>query len=103
MIGGEAIEIPLSPFVSADCPLDINLSADPLEGFMLIADSTSTMLVIYEDDDLDLAGTEEPYYTDYTVTIIASDVNSDFELECAIEVEVKNPCAALSDLSSTMQ
>lgn len=58
---------------------------------------------IFNDSDLDLAGTESPYYTDYTVTLTGAETGSSFEIACDFTLRIESPCPALDAFTSTSQ
>ena len=56
---------------------------------------------IFYDSDLDLAGTESPYYTDYTVTLTGAETDSTFTIDCEFSLRITSPCLALDTFTTT--
>ena len=93
-----------SSLIDPDCVMTWSyavLAADAADA-ITFTDSTPEFDVEY-DLDLDLAGTDSPYYTDYTVTLTGAETDSTFEIDCDFTLRIKSPCPTLDAFTPTSQ
>ena len=92
-----------SSLIDPDCIMTWSYAVDATTASAAITFTDSTPEFDIEYAALDLAGTEDPWYTDYTVTLTGAETDSSFTIDCDFDLRIKSPCPTLDTFTATSQ